>query len=120
MSSACRDSVLTILAASIGTSGASPSTIRRAISSARSSPLGMSMPNSASRTSSLTFSDELARIKDEWESIVEAIQKGGDAVADDEYPPRHASGFPEWEIEEMIRDVIGQTMRSDIADRVLA
>jgi len=51
---------------------------------------------------------------------VEAIQKGGDAVADDEYPPRHASGFPEWEIEQMIRDVIGQTMRSDIADRVLA
>ncbi len=49
VSSACCDSVPAILAASIGRSGDLPSTICRAIGSARSSPLGMSMPNSASR-----------------------------------------------------------------------
>ena len=49
VSSACCDSVPAILAASIGRSGDLPSTICRATGSARSSPLGMSMPNSASR-----------------------------------------------------------------------
>jgi hypothetical protein len=40
-------------------------------------------------------------------------------MTDDEYPLRHASEIPEWEIEEMVRDVIEQTMRRDIADRAL-
>jgi hypothetical protein len=35
------------------------------------------------------------------------------------YPPRVAAEIPEWEFEEMVRDVIGQTMRRDIADRAL-
>ena len=39
---------------------------------------------------------------------------------DDEYPPRAAADISEWELEEMVRDVIGQTMRRDIADRALA
>jgi hypothetical protein len=38
----------------------------------------------------------------------------------DEEQPRAAADIPEWEIEEMIRDVIEQTMRRDIADRALA
>jgi hypothetical protein len=41
-------------------------------------------------------------------------------MADDEYPPRHASEIPEWELEEMIRVVIAHGMRSDIADRALS
>jgi hypothetical protein len=41
-------------------------------------------------------------------------------MADDEYAPRPAAEIPEWELEEMIRDVIKQTMRYDIADRALA
>ena len=41
-------------------------------------------------------------------------------MADDEYPLRHASEIPEWEIEEMIRDVIGYNFRPDIADKALA
>ena len=40
-------------------------------------------------------------------------------MTDDEYPPRHASEIPEWELEEMIRDVINQ-YRPDIADRLHA
>ena len=39
---------------------------------------------------------------------------------DDEYKSRHASEIPEWELEGMIRDVIQQTMRKDIAERALA
>jgi hypothetical protein len=38
----------------------------------------------------------------------------------DEEQPRAAVEIPEWELEEMIREVIAQTMRSDIADRALA
>jgi hypothetical protein len=41
-------------------------------------------------------------------------------MADDEYKPRHADEFPEWEIEVMIRDIIGSNFRPDIADRALA
>jgi hypothetical protein len=41
------------------------------------------------------------------------------AMADDD-KPRHASEIPEWEVEEMIREVIEQTMRADIAERALA
>jgi hypothetical protein len=41
-------------------------------------------------------------------------------MEDDEYKPRHASEIPEWEIEEMIREVIKQMMRPDIAERALA
>jgi len=41
-------------------------------------------------------------------------------MTDDEDKPRPASEIPEWEIEEMIRDVIGLGMRSDIAERALA
>jgi hypothetical protein len=33
--------------------------------------------------------------------------------------PRNAAEIPEWELEEMIRDVIEQTMRRDIADSAL-
>ena len=39
---------------------------------------------------------------------------------DDEYKPRHASEIPEWELEEMIREVINQTMRADIAKAAIA
>jgi hypothetical protein len=41
-------------------------------------------------------------------------------MTDDENKPRHATEIPEWEIEEMIRDVIGSGMRSDIAAKALA
>lgn len=34
--------------------------------------------------------------------------------------PRTAAEIPEWELEEMIREVISDTMRRDIADRALA
>ena len=44
----------------------------------------------------------------------------GAVMDDDEYKPRHASEIPEWEIEEMIREVILQTMRREIAERALA
>ncbi len=40
-------------------------------------------------------------------------------MTDDEYPPRAAAEIPEWELEEMVRDVIGSGMRSDIAERAL-
>jgi len=49
MSSACCDSVVTILAASIGTSGALPSTDLPRHQQRPLQPLGMSTPNSASR-----------------------------------------------------------------------
>jgi hypothetical protein len=39
---------------------------------------------------------------------------------EDEYKPRHASEIPEWEIEEMIREVIKTNFRADIAERALA
>jgi hypothetical protein len=39
---------------------------------------------------------------------------------DDEIPQRSASEIPEWELEEMIRDVILQTFRPDIAERAIA
>jgi hypothetical protein len=39
---------------------------------------------------------------------------------DDEYRPRAADEIPEWELEEMIREVLQQTMRADIAERALA
>jgi len=35
------------------------------------------------------------------------------------YAPRPAAEIPEWELEEMIQDVIGQTLRPDIAARAL-
>ena len=35
-------------------------------------------------------------------------------MTDDENAPRPAANLPEWEIEEMVRDVIGQTMRANI------
>jgi hypothetical protein len=38
----------------------------------------------------------------------------------DEEQPRTAADIPEWELEEMVREVIEQTMRRDIADRALA
>ena len=41
-------------------------------------------------------------------------------MTDDEHQPRTASEIPEWELEEMIRDVVRQTMRPDIAERALA
>ena len=43
-----------------------------------------------------------------------------DHMTDDEHQPRTASEIPEWELEEMIRDVVRQTMRPDIAERALA
>ena len=39
---------------------------------------------------------------------------------DDEFRPRAANEIPEWEIEEMIREVVKQMMRPDIAERALA
>jgi hypothetical protein len=39
---------------------------------------------------------------------------------DSELIPRKAAEIPEWELEEMIRDVITQAMRADIAERALA
>lgn len=39
-------------------------------------------------------------------------------MTDDEQP-RTAADIPEWELEEMIRDAIGQALRRDIADRAL-
>jgi hypothetical protein len=39
---------------------------------------------------------------------------------EDEYRPRPASEIPEWELAEMIREVIRQGMRPDIAERALA
>ena len=44
----------------------------------------------------------------------------GAGMTGDEYKPPHAAEIPEWELEEMIRHVIGLGMRSDIADRALA
>ena len=41
-------------------------------------------------------------------------------MTEDEYAPRVASEIPDWELEEMIRDVIGYNFRPDIADRALA
>jgi hypothetical protein len=41
-------------------------------------------------------------------------------MTDDEYKPRRADEIPEWEIEEMIREVILQTFRPDIAERAIA
>jgi hypothetical protein len=38
----------------------------------------------------------------------------------DHAQPRAAADIPEWAPEEIVRDVIAQTMRSDIADRALA
>jgi hypothetical protein len=32
-------------------------------------------------------------------------------MADDEYAPRAAADNPEWELEEMIRDIIGSNFR---------
>jgi len=40
-------------------------------------------------------------------------------MADNDEQPRAAADIPELELEEMIRDVIKQTMRYDIADRAL-
>ena len=40
-------------------------------------------------------------------------------MTDDEYAPRIASEIPEWELEEMIRDVIGYNFRPDIGERAL-
>lgn len=34
--------------------------------------------------------------------------------------PRTAAEIPEWELEEMIREVVSDTMRRDIAERALA
>jgi hypothetical protein len=39
---------------------------------------------------------------------------------DSELIPRKAAEIPEWELEEMVRDVITQAMRADIAERALA
>jgi len=41
-------------------------------------------------------------------------------MADNDEQPRVAADIPELELEEMIRDVIKQTMRYDIAERALA
>jgi hypothetical protein len=49
----------------------------------------------------------------------EQCEDEGSSMADEEYGPRVAAEIPEWELEEMIRDVIEQTMRRDIADRAL-
>lgn len=40
-------------------------------------------------------------------------------VDEDEYEPDEADEIPEWELEEIIREVIQQTMRLDIAERAL-
>ena len=40
-------------------------------------------------------------------------------MAENDEQPRTAAEIPELELEEMIRDVIKQTMRYDIADRAL-
>jgi hypothetical protein len=38
----------------------------------------------------------------------------------DHAQPRAAADIPEWAPEEIVRDAVVQTMRSDIADRALA
>jgi hypothetical protein len=46
--------------------------------------------------------------------------KGSHMNDDSELIQRKAEDIPEWELEEMIRDVIHQGMRADIAERALA
>ena len=57
-------------------------------------------------------------------AVVPARDTGGGSLKnmnDDSEPiPRKAAEIPEWELEEMIRDVITQAMRADIAERALA
>jgi hypothetical protein len=44
----------------------------------------------------------------------------GNAMADDDERPRHASEISEAELEEIIVDVLKSALRSDIAERALA
>jgi hypothetical protein len=51
---------------------------------------------------------------------VHSTPRTGSPIGTPAEQPRTAAEIPEWELEEVIRDVIEQTMRRDIADRALA